>query len=247
MKIFEFETVDSIPAVFLPEADLLVISDLHLGLEKTMTFKGNYIPQNQLEQMKEDIKEAKNETGAERILVNGDLKNQFKTSYSENEEIKELANFLNLNFDEVIVVEGNHDTFIESTLDERGIDIQESHIENKTLFVHGDKDLEELEIEGFDEIETVVIGHEHPAISMKDDIGVKEKVSALLYGEMDDGRNLIILPAFSSIANGTSVNEVPERELLSPIIRNRTDKNRLKAVGISREAGLLEFPELSHL
>ncbi|MFQ3275105.1 MAG: metallophosphoesterase superfamily enzyme, partial [Candidatus Nanohaloarchaea archaeon] len=51
MKIFNFETVNSIPALSHTDKNLLVISDLHLGLEKTMTFKGNYIPQNQLKQM----------------------------------------------------------------------------------------------------------------------------------------------------------------------------------------------------
>ncbi|MFT4892923.1 MAG: putative SbcD/Mre11-related phosphoesterase [Candidatus Nanohaloarchaea archaeon] len=246
MKIFDFQLLDSIPALYLPEAELLVISDLHLGLEKTMTFKGNYIPQNQLEEMKEEIKEAKKQTGATRILVNGDLKNQFKTSYSENEEVKELINFLTFNFDEVIAVEGNHDTFIESTLEERGVEIREIYMESGILFVHGDRELEELEAD-LESIDTIVIGHEHPAIAMKDDIGVKEKVPAVLYGEADDGKNIVVLPAFSKIANGTSVNEVPEKELLSPILRNRSDKDKLKAVGISREAGLLEFPELSKM
>lgn len=247
MKILDFETVDSIPALYLPGQKLLVISDLHLGLEKTMTFKGNYIPQNQLKQMKEEIKDSREQTGAERILVNGDLKNQFKTSYSENEEVKELANFLNFNFDEVIVIEGNHDTFIESTLEEKGIEIKDYHIEDGILFVHGDRKLEDIEIENLKDVDTIVIGHEHPAIALKDDIGVREKVPALLYGEMDDGRNLVVLPAFSQIANGTSVNEVPEGELLSPILKRRADKENMKAVGISREAGILEFPELSYL
>ncbi|MFT4868314.1 MAG: putative SbcD/Mre11-related phosphoesterase [Candidatus Nanohaloarchaea archaeon] len=247
MKIFNFETVNSIPALSHTDKNLLVISDLHLGLEKTMTFKGNYIPQNQLKQMKEDISEAKDITGADRILVNGDLKNQFKTSYSENEEVKELANFLNFNFDEVIIVEGNHDTFLKSNLSERGIEMKDYHIEGRILFAHGDKSLEELEIENLENIDTIVIGHEHPAIAMKDDIGVKEKVPALLYGETGDGKNLVVLPAFSKIANGTSVNEVPEKELLSPVLKNNASKEEMKAVGISREAGLLEFPKLSKL
>jgi putative SbcD/Mre11-related phosphoesterase len=246
MKILQFETVDSLPLVYLPETDLLVVSDLHLGLEKTMTFKGNYIPQGQLEQLKDDLKKAREETDAERILVNGDLKNQFKTSYSENEEVKELANFLNFNFEEVIVIEGNHDTFLESVLEERGIEMKTSHIENKILFIHGDQPVEELDIDT-EEFDTVVIGHEHPAIALTDDIGVKEKIPALLYGEMENGKKIIVLPAFSKIANGTSVNEVPKKELLSPLLKNNTDKNKLKAVGISREAGLFEFPELSYL
>ncbi|PSH02000.1 MAG: hypothetical protein BRC26_02650, partial [Nanohaloarchaea archaeon QH_8_44_6] len=220
MKVFKFQIVDSLPAIYDERTDLLVISDLHLGLEKTMTAKGNYIPQNQLDTMKEEIKKAKDRKGADRILINGDLKNQFKTSYSENEEVKELLNFLAFSFDEIIVVEGNHDTFIDSALKDNGIEMKEYHLEDGILFVHGDKRLKDIDVEDEKNIDTVVIGHEHPAITLKDDIGVKEKIPALLHGNLDEKRKLVVLPAFSRIANGTSVNEVPKRELLSPILKN---------------------------
>ena len=244
MKILDFETVDSLPALYDPENDLLVISDLHLGLEKTMTSKGNYVPSSQLDDIKDDIREAKDETEASRILVNGDLKNQFRTSYSETEEIEEFLNFLKAEFDEVIVVKGNHDTMTESTLESSGIDLKEYHLEDGKLYIHGHEELGKYELEEFD---TVLIGHEHPAIALEDDIGVREKIPALLYGPMDKDRQIIVLPAFSRIANGTAVNEVPERELLSPVLKKNADKDQLKAVGISREAGLFEFPELHHL
>ncbi|PSH00103.1 MAG: hypothetical protein BRC28_01175 [Nanohaloarchaea archaeon SW_4_43_9] len=246
MKVLKFQIVDSLPAIYNERIDLLVISDLHLGLEKTMTAKGNYIPQNQLDMMKKEIKEAKDRKGADRILINGDLKNQFKTSYSENEEIKELLNFLAFSFDEIIVVEGNHDTFIDSALKDNGIEMKEYHLEDGILFVHGDRRLKDIDVEDEKGVDIVVIGHEHPAITLKDDIGVKEKIPALLHGNLDEERKLVVLPAFSRIANGTSVNEIPKRELLSPILKN-SDKKGMKAVGISREAGLLEFPEISKL
>lgn len=245
MEILNFETFDQIPALYFSEADMIIISDLHLGLEKTMTFKGNYVPQNQLEKMKDELREMKKETGAEKILLNGDLKNQYKTSYSENEEVKELANFLNFNFEQITVVEGNHDTFIESTLEEKGIEMKKYHLENGALFIHGDTEInniDELDDERMQEVDTVIIGHEHPAIALEDDIGIREKIPALLYQKSDT--NLIVIPAFSRIANGTSVNEVPDRELLSPVLRERIDREKMKAIGISREAGILEFPEL---
>lgn len=244
MKIFDFETVDSLPALYDPENNLLVISDLHLGLEKTMTSKGNYVPSSQLDDIKEDIIEGKEENGASRILVNGDLKNQFRTSYSETEEIEEFLNFLKAEFDEVIVIEGNHDTFIESTLEKADIKLKDHFLEDGKLYIHGHEELGKYELQEFD---TVLIGHEHPAIALEDEIGVREKIPALLYGPMEKDRRIIVMPAFSRIANGTAVNEIPEGELLSPILKNNAEKDQLKAVGISREAGLFEFPELHHL
>lgn len=244
MKIFDFETVNNLPGLFDPEKDLLVISDLHLGLEKTMTSKGNYVPTSQLDDIKDDIREAKEETGASRILVNGDLKNQYRTSYSETEEIEEFLNFLKVEFEEVIVIEGNHDTFIESTMKKSDIKLQDYFLEDGKLYIHGHEELGQYELQDF---ETVIIGHEHPAVALEDEIGVREKIPALLYGTIEKDRRMIVMPAFSKIANGTAVNEIPKRELLSPVLRKNADKDQLKAVGISREAGLFEFPELHHL
>jgi putative SbcD/Mre11-related phosphoesterase len=244
MEIFDFETVDSLPALYDPENSLLIISDLHLGLEKTMTSKGNYVPSSQLEDIKEDIRKAQEETGASRILVNGDLKNQFRTSYSETEEIEEFLNFLRAEFEEVIIIKGNHDTFIESTLEKVDIALKDHFLEDGKLYIHGHEELGKHELQDFD---TVLIGHEHPAIALEDEIGVREKIPALLYGPMEKDRSIIAMPAFSRIANGTAVNEVPERKLLSPVLKKNADKDKLKAVGISREAGLFEFPELHHL
>lgn len=244
MKTLDYETVDSLPALYDPENDLLVIADLHLGLEKTMTSKGNYVPPSQLDDLKDDLRDAKSETGASRILVDGDLKNQFRTSYSETEEIEEFLSFLNAEFDEVIVVEGNHDTMIESTLESSGVNLKEYHLEDGKLYIHGHEPLGKYELEDFS---TVIIGHEHPAIALEDEIGVREKIPVLLYGGMDDGRDIIVMPAFSRIANGTAVNEIPGEELLSPVLKQNAEKGDLKAVGISREAGLFEFPELRHL
>ena len=244
MQILDFETVDSLPALFDPENDLLVISDLHLGLEKTMTSKGNYVPSSQLDDIKDDIREAQKETEASRILVNGDLKNQYRTSYSETEEIEEFLNFLKAEFDEVIVIEGNHDTFIESTMEKADIELEDHYLEDGKLYIHGHEELGQYELQDF---ETVIIGHEHPAIALEDEIGVREKIPALLYGPMEKDRRIIVMPAFSRIANGTAVNEIPKRELLSPVLKKNADKEQLKAIGISREAGLFEFPELHHL
>jgi len=244
MDILDFKTIDSKPGLYHPEIDLLVISDLHLGLESSMTTKGSYVPQFQLDDLKKDIKEMQEETEASRILVNGDLKNEFSTSYSEKKELREFIDFLQDNFKDVIPIRGNHDTFIEDLLEEKGLRMQDSYMEKSVLFTHGHISLETLDVRDF---ETAVIGHEHPALALTDNIGVKEKVDCFLYGEMNDGRNILVMPAFSTISNGTNINEVPSKQLLSPILRNQTQKNSLKAIAVDREAGLLEFPKLGRI
>ncbi|MFB6115446.1 MAG: metallophosphoesterase [Candidatus Nanohalobium sp.] len=247
MKVQKFETVSSLPALYHREMELIVISDLHLGLEGGMSAKGSYIPQFQLDELLEDLEELRRRTDATRLLVNGDLKNEFKTSlYSERTEIEEFIEKAEGLFDEIILIKGNHDTFIESTVEKMGYELKKYHLENKILFTHGHISLDELEVEP-EEYETVVIGHEHPALELKDEIGVKEKVNCFLYGENNQGKAFIVMPAFSTISQGSGINNMPSSELLSPVLRDRIEKDSMKALAVSREAGLFEFPEIAKI
>jgi len=246
MKIKGFQSIEGIPAIYHPEMDLLVLSDLHLGLEGSMTAKGSYVPKFHFDDILEDIEKARSSTGASRVLLNGDLKNEFnRNSYSEKQEIKKLLKHLKRRFDEAIVVEGNHDKFVEDIVEEQGLELNEYFLEDGILFIHGDKRPEEIS----DDLDynTIVIGHEHPALSLEDDIGISEKVDCILYGDTKSGKDIIVLPAFSNISNGTEVNQVPSHELLSPILKEDVYKKKLKAVAVSREAGNFEFPEIGSI
>lgn len=242
MEILGFETIDSKPALHHSGLDMLVLSDVHLGLEGSMTSKGSYVPRFQLDDLLEEIEEMKNETGADRVLVNGDLKNQYSTSYTEKQEVEEFLDFLKENFSEVILIEGNHDTFLDNTADKKDLELRDEYLEDGILFTHGHESIQDLD----EEFDTVVIGHEHPALALNDEVGVKEKVACFLYGELEDDKSIIVLPAYSKISNGSEVNNMPRSELLSPILREHGVAN-LKAVAVSREAGLFEFPELSKI
>lgn len=243
MNVFGFETVDSLPCLYHPKLDLLVISDIHLGLEGSVTSKGGYVPKFQLEEIIEDVEKARDETGASRILINGDLKNEFrKNYYSEKKEIDKFIREIKDLFNEIIIVEGNHDNFLDEIVEKNGLEIKKEYIEDDILFTHGHKDVKNTE-----KYDSIVIGHEHPALSLKDEIGVVEKVDSILYGRGESEVNIIVLPAFSSISTGTRINETPQSELLSPVLRNHTDIRKMKAVAVSREAGIFEFPNISKI
>ena len=246
MSIFGFETIDNLPALYHPELDLLVISDIHLGLEGTMTADGNYVPKFQLDELLDDIGAAQEFTEASRILVNGDLKNEFSTSrYTERSEITDLLEFLGQKFEEIVIVRGNHDTFLDSIAEDHEIELKNYYIEKSILFTHGHISINELDLE--EEFETVVIGHEHPSLALKDDVGIKEKIRCFLYGETREGKNIIVLPAFAKVSGGNDMNHTPQHKLLSPILRDQVDFKSLKALGVSREGGMFEFPEIRKL
>lgn len=233
-----FQTVDSKPVLYHPGKNLVVISDVHLGLEGSMTSKGSYIPRFQLEDIKEELEEVKKETEAEKIVVNGDLKNQYSTSHTEKKEVDEFIQHLEDLFKEVVLIKGNHDVILDNTAEKHGLELKEKHWEGEILFVHGHEEVEE-------EFDTLVTGHEHPALALTDKVGVKEKVPCMLHGEVEDG-NIVVMPAYSKISNGSEINNMPRQEMLSPILR-KNGVEQLNAIAVSREGGVYDFGKVQDL
>lgn len=233
----EFKIVENLPAVEFTEAGVVAVSDLHLGLEASMNSKGYYVPEFQLEQVKDELRTIAEETESETLVVNGDLKNEFSTSYSEEKEINELLETASNLFENVIVIQGNHDLFIEETLEDHGLRPLESFRKDRILFTHGHERPEE-------DWDTIVIGHEHPALALEDEIGVTEKVPCLLH--LEGEKEVFVLPAFSPISSGTEINRMTSSELLSPIMKD-FDLEQFKAYMVSREAGVFEFGRISEI
>lgn len=247
MDLFDgFSIVEPYPALYVEHLDAAVISDLHLGLESLMARAGTYMPRFQLSEMMDDIDAVLAETGASRLVVCGDIKHEFsETSYGEREEVQKLMDFLADRVEAVLLVKGNHDNYLIYPVKEYdNVDLEDLFVLDGTAFLHGHQVPENLEIQDAD---TWVIGHEHPAVMLKDEVGVTEKLPAFLYGTMNDGKRIIVMPAFSKLAEGSQVNRIEEDELLSPVLKELVDIEDLKAVGVDREAGLFPFPALGKL
>ncbi|MBI2207881.1 metallophosphoesterase [Candidatus Woesearchaeota archaeon] len=71
---------------------------------------------------------------------------------------------------------------------------------NKILCLHGDKMPSKELLEG---ISTIIIGHEHPAVSIKDGPRA-ELFKCFLVGKWK-GKNLIVVPAFNLVTEGTDI------------------------------------------
>lgn len=241
-----FEIVEPYPALYVPSIDAVVVADLHLGLESLMAKAGTYMPKFQLSEIEEDLDAIIEEVEPETLIVAGDIKHEFsETSHGEREEVQELVGFLSDRVDEILLVKGNHDNYLHYAVEDAGnVELADRFLRDGILFVHGHELVEDLETL---DAEAVVMGHEHPALTLRDEIGVEEKLPCFLYGTMDDGRDLVVLPAFSKLAEGSQVNRVDVDDLLSPILKRKIDIGTMKAVGVDREAGLLEFPEVGKL
>jgi metallophosphoesterase superfamily enzyme len=76
------------------------------------------------------------------------------------------------------------------------------------------------------------MGHEHPAVKLRDELGAVVSVPAFLFTD-----RLLVLPAFSPLALGVDVSSYP---YLSPIM-NRTEIDDARVIGVDEKEGLLDF------
>lgn len=244
MKIFDkFEIVEPYPALYFQEEDVVIVSDLHLGLESLMASSGVYFPKFQLDEMKEEFENIIEKVEPEKIVINGDLKHEFsETTWEEREEVQDLLEFLTEKVEEVLILKGNHDNYlIYAVKDFDNVKLEEKVVLDNATFLHGD---EEIDLKNLN-TEYLIIGHEHPALALKDDLGIKEKVRCFLYGELVS-KKIIVLPAMSKFAEGSQVNQIPKKRLLTPLLRE-TGVDHLKAIAVSEEAGIFEFPEVGKI
>jgi len=239
------EIIEPYPAIYIREIDAVVLSDLHLGYEGVMAEEaGVFIPKVQFEKEMRVISEITEKIRARRIILNGDVKHEFsETSYHESRELSDLLEYLQSNYDEVIIVKGNHDNYIIRITHKYRVNLVDEYMVSKYYFVHGHFIPDNFPSKG----EVVVIGHEHPAIVLYDEVGAREKITCLLYGDMLDGRKIIVMPPMSIFAQGSDVNMIPKNELLSPILREHVDVDELEVVGISQETGCMRFSKLKLL
>lgn len=245
MKLWDkIEIIEPHPTVYISEIDTIVIADLHLGYEGIMAEQGIFIPKVQFEKEMKILREIMNKQKTSRIIICGDIKHEFsETSYHEFIEVTDLFKFLRGHFREVIALKGNHDNYLIRVTKQHDVALHDELELGDFYFMHGHEVPEGLPTTGATHI---VMAHEHPAIVLYDEVGGREKLDCFLYGNIDD-KKLLVLPAFSTFAEGSQVNAIPREELLSPILRELVDVDDLRAIGIAEEIGCLEFPELRKL
>lgn len=194
---------------------LLAIADLHLGMESEFQKKGILLPVFNFKETIQRMSEIFEKTGrVKTLVVCGDLKHEFGTI--SEQEWKEVTGFLRLaqkHCKKIVLLKGNHDNILGPLAKWEGLKVQEEFFlrKEKVLFLHGDK---VLNTENFKKARTLVIGHEHPAVTLRE--GAKaEKFKAFLKGKFK-GKKLVVLPSFNSFTEGT---DVLKEELLSPFLQ----------------------------
>lgn len=215
----------------------LILADLHIGYEEALNKQGVLVPRLQLEEMSkriENIFVMLRNRKIRSIVINGDLKHEFGTI--SEQEWRNTLKFLDLmakHCNEIILIKGNHDTILGPIAQKRNVKIVDNFGVGNVLIAHGDKVPDNLK--GYD---TIIIGHEHPAVSLKEGPRV-EQFKCFLKGRYK-GKNLVVQPSFNTMIEGT---DILKNEILSPFLKQNLDKFEVYVV----EDKVYEFGKLKEL
>ena len=197
----------------------LVIADVHIGYEEALNRQGILVPRLQFDEMAKRIYNIFNilkDKTIKTIIINGDLKHEFGTI--SEQEWRNTLKFLDLlakHCNEIILIKGNHDTVLGTIARKRNVKVLENHIINKIIITHGNKIPDK---DALKDVSTIIIGHEHPAVSIKGGPRV-ERFKCFLKGRYK-GRNLIVQPSFNTLVEGT---DILRDKHLSPFLKQNLD------------------------
>jgi len=218
------EPVPDAPAAVagVDDGRALVVADYHAGLEVALRREGVEL-RSRASERRERLVELLEETGADRLVVLGDLANAIGAP--DDEEREELRTLLRTTAERVpvTVVKGNHDGAVEEIAD--GIVASHPVVVTPTGgvtlgsvgFVHGHTwPTPEVLRSG-----VVGVGHEHPMVRLVDEVGGTRVERTWLRGRLDpapfvardDGidaaevtGDLVVFPGYNDLLGGTWIN-----------------------------------------
>ncbi|MCX6741757.1 MAG: metallophosphoesterase [Candidatus Pacearchaeota archaeon] len=198
-------------SLWVKKKKILIIADIHLGYEQKMIDSGILVPKRMFSEIKKEIEELL-KLKPELIVINGDVKHEL--GKISDQEWRDALDFLDLlmNKAEVILIRGNHDNLLEPIARKRGIEVRNFYCFDDICVLHGHK----IFLETMDKkIKTLIIGHDHPAITLDDGVK-KEKFKCFLFGSYKD-KKIIVMPSFFNLVEGS---DIKKERLFSPFLKD---------------------------
>jgi len=202
--------------------NIIVIADLHIGVESHLGSKGFHLP-SRTSVMKDDLLKIADD--ATRLIVLGDVKDSVPGSTKQ--EYREIPDFFQAmleRFDIVDVIIGNHDTQIE--------DFLPKHVNVHPAFglrigdvglVHGHT----WPSSDVMSCRTLITAHNHPTVMFRDGVGKRTTEPCWFRAAFNDAESdypehpeeMIIIPSFNRLLGGSPVN-VQEEKFLGPLMNS---------------------------
>ncbi|MBW2982539.1 metallophosphoesterase [Candidatus Woesearchaeota archaeon] len=197
-------------ALYLTKSKTLIIADSHIGFEESLNKQGLLVPRlhfkDLIQRMEKILKEVKPNT----IIINGDIKHELGTiSEQEWRYALRLIDFLSKHCKNLFLIKGNHDKILGPIAKKRNIEIADQIIIDDILITHGHKIIKIPK-----QVKTIIIGHEHPAIGLREQTRT-ETFKCFLKGKYKS-KTLIVQPSFNLVTEGT---DITKEKTLSPFLK----------------------------
>jgi len=188
--------------------DCLVIADLHIGYETDLKKRG-YDVHKLITQFLKEISNLKIKTGASKLIILGDVKHKIpRMTVEEKYDIPFFFRKLSDIFDEIILIKGNHDGYIERIIREPKVKIVKEYIYKEYGFIHGHS----YPSEELMQSRIVFMAHTHPSFKVIDQLGIKHVYPSWVLGKLNPKKlerykeikveRIIIVPAFNPFFSG---------------------------------------------
>ncbi len=197
-------------------ANNLVLSDIHLGYEESQNKKGILLPRICYKEIINCLTKSLGGKRFDSIIINGDIKHEFGSiATTEWRNILSFIDFLHRYSSKICIIEGNHDHLLKHVVAKRNVLLTDHVKIGSTYITHGDKVPKNPD---FEAAETVVIGHDHPAISLRRMTRV-ETYKCFLKGKWH-GKKVIVMPSCNPLTEGSNILST---ESLSPFLEEKED------------------------
>jgi uncharacterized protein len=196
-------------AVYVPAADALVLADVHFGRAAASNVD---VPIDEVGDVRERLDRLLERWRPEAVVIAGDLIHSFSTVPRGVERaVSRFVDRIEASGASVVVTPGNHDPMLDAVFS--GTTTATHRLrDGDTVVCHG----HELPEPGADRY---VIGHDHPVLSVNG-----RTHPCFLYGP--DGyadAAVLVLPSFTRLAPGVTVNRTRGDGFLSPLVTEIDD------------------------
>jgi len=213
MKTLDVQPIPNEPALFIDDEKILIVSDLHIGIETELREYGLNTPSQARNMTNHLISLCKKYRPLEIFLL-GDIKHNIPSSTIQ--EKRDVKNFLETiqSHGTIHIIPGNHDGNIRKiSPDGAIIHPSDGVVFENVGFVHGHRWPSDKVMQ----CELIIIGHTHPTIMLTDRLGYKMFESCWLKGNFikdklqekyPDSNDVMILvmPAFNPLCGGVAAN-----------------------------------------
>lgn len=214
-------------AAYLPDADALVLADLHVGRDAASNVA---LPLGERGDLLDRLGALLEEFDPATVVVAGDLLHvRGSVPEGARDTVDAIERAVRDADAEFRVVRGNHDAMLDAV----GVDAEAAvELRDGTAVWHGHEDPPVA-------ADRYVVGHEHPAVEIE---GTRHP--CFLHGpNQHEGADVLVLPAFTRLAAGTLVNGLTRDESLSTMLSN---PDGFRPIVVS-EGETLAFPALGEL